>query len=74
MGAVSHFRVVCSVSPNVNLKCSNSAKHCWHCGDLVYFFFFFNFSSSHLVLGKWFSFSVSVFQLYSIQICVFLAT
>lgn len=40
MGAVSHFRVVCSVSPNVNLKCSNSAKRCWHCWRPGLFFFF----------------------------------
>lgn len=40
MGAVNHFQVVYSVSLNVNLKCSNSAKALlalWRPG--LFFFF-----------------------------------
>lgn len=70
MGAVTISKLSILLALMLILSVPTVLKRCWHCGDLV-FFFFFNFSSSHLVLVKWFSFSI---QLYSLQISVFLAT
>lgn len=56
------------LSLDVNLCLNIVPEH--RCYWKTWSFFSFNFSCSHLVLSK-FSFTISIVQLYSTQICVF---